>query len=165
MNKFVIGMVAIMMVVLTAFMGCVGDGDATKVIVRASDEVIGVGGMVYVDVFIEPNKNISGAQFNIEYNPSVFSCFVVLHGDIVSMVDDFYFFDGNIDVDNGIVEGVAFCTLGENSSINSNGTMAILCFVAVSTGVCEFELHDVVVGDMEGKELSVVTENVKIEVV
>lgn len=153
-NKILVGLLAVVIILSTALMGCIDrNGVDAKIALNSSDNTTSVGGLVYVDVWLEPNQNISGVQFNMRFNPDVFSCHSVLFGN--STDDDFYHFDANIDNEEGTIEGFAFCTLGEGSSIDVNGSIATVVFFAMSCGSGTFELYNVIVGNEKGKELPV----------
>ena len=166
MNKFLIGMVAIIMLLSTAFMGCIdrnGDGKANMVL-EPSDNTTSIGALVYVMVYMEPEGKVSGAQFSMTYNKDIFSCNGVLIWDGV-YGGGYYHFDPDIDNSNGRIEGFALCTLGEDVLFDNDTMIAIVIFSAIQTGVGEFELYDVVVGDSNGKEVPVKTTVTQIEVI
>ena len=165
-NKFLIGMVAVIMLLSTAFMGCIdgnGDVDAT-IVLGPSGDIADVGGMVYVNVVLATNSSISGAQFNMEYNPDIFIYSGSLIGESIDG-NPIYSFYPRVDIDNGNIEGFSFCTLGEGSSISGNESIIIFVFIASHVGVGEFKIYDVIVGDSNGEKLDVDVTNTQIEVI
>ena len=106
-----------------------------------------------VFVNITPNNAIAGAQFTLNFNPSILTANGVTEGNMLKQGGaSTYFLPGQIDNQNGKVTGVAVAITGPGQTVSGAGTLAVIAMTAKYTsGTSPLNLTSVIVGDMSGK--------------
>ena len=110
-----------------------------------------------VNINVQPNKAIAGAQFSLTYNPSLVSINSVTEGNLFNQGGvSTYFMDGTINNTTGILSNVADVITTPGQTDSSSGTIAVITMTACSTnGTCPLILSNVVAGDINGNSLTV----------
>lgn len=115
-----------------------------------------------VEVFIEPDASISGAEFTLMYDPSLLKVTRVSEGAFLKQTEEQTMFSsGTIDNTNGTVTGVYGFMLGKERTLKA-GTFARAEFTALGKEeIAHIELRDVTVTNSTGAKLPVAVTNGK----
>ncbi|OEU41158.1 hypothetical protein BGV40_16540 [Methanosarcina sp. Ant1] len=99
-----------------------------------------------VNISIEPDAPISGAQFDFIFNKSLANIKSVQEGNMLSQNGaKTYFSNGTVDSSTGLIKHIYSSVLG-NSSVSSPGILATINMTAgSSTGVAKLNLSNVVI--------------------
>ena len=94
--------------VVGLFVPCIVSADpATAVTVEPASKVVGVGETFTVDIVVDPDTDIAGAQFSLSFDPSVVTANDVTEGNLLSQGGaSTYFIPGIIDNGAGTITGV-----------------------------------------------------------
>jgi Cohesin domain len=144
--------------VVALFVPCVvSAGPATAVTVEPISSKVGIGDTFSVDIFVEPDTDIAGAQFNLSFNASVVMANTVTEGNLFSQGGaSTFFMSGTINNVAGTITNVAGATAIPGASVSQSGTFATVTFTA-GTGVGTSALHfgKVVVGNLQGQAVAI----------
>lgn len=107
-----------------------------------------------VEVFIEPDASVSGAEFSLTYDPSLLVVTRVSEGSFLKQSgEQIMFSPGTTDNTNGTVTGVYGFMLGRERTLRA-GTFASIEFTALGKeDVALLELTDVTVTNSTGAKL------------
>ncbi|MDK2834091.1 MAG: hypothetical protein PWR29_270 [Methanolobus sp.] len=132
--------------------------------VQISPESVRVNetGNFSVEVFIEPDAPVSGAEFALTYDPSLLEVTRVSEGSFLKQSgDQIMFSPGTTDNINGTVSGVYGFMLGRERALRA-GTFASIEFTALGNeDIALIELRDVTVTNSTGAKLPVSVTNGK----
>jgi hypothetical protein len=108
-----------------------------------------------INIIVEPNNPIAGAQFNMIFNPSLVTVNNVSKGNLFSKNNaSTYFIPGTINNSSGTITGVAEAIIGTGQTISESGILAVITMTAGSTlGSCPLNLSSVIIGDVNGQPL------------
>jgi hypothetical protein len=116
-----------------------------------------------VNISIEPDAPISGAQFDFLFNNSLANIESVKEGDMLSQASaKTYFHKGTVDSNAGLIKHIFGSVLG-NSRVSSPGIFATINLTAGSnTGVAKFNLSNVIISGTNSKLVSSITKNASV---
>ena len=123
----------------------------TVVTVTPSKIVVAPGEVFTVAVGIAPSVPISGAQFDLAFNPQAVQITKVEEGEIFKPGGgQSFFMPGQIDNADGTLKAVAGVMIGAGKETSVAGVMAIITCTAVSAGKTSmFVLSNVIVANKE----------------
>lgn len=138
----------------------------TTVGVSAQGEAVSSGSQFTIDILVQPGSAIAGAQFNLTFDPSLVTVNSVTEGNLFKQNGaNTYFVPGQINNNTGTVSGVCGVITTPGQTISSVGTLAIIaCTARSATGTSRLELFNVVVGDSNGKAISLNVVNGQVSV-
>lgn len=119
MRKVIISLVAL--IAILAFLSSTAAA-ASKVTLQPSSKSVYAGESVTVNVIVTPDTPITGMQFDLEFDGSVFQVVDVKEGELFSQRGQGTFFSPG-QVGDGTLRNVYGCVLG-NSSVLVPGTFA-----------------------------------------
>ena len=139
---------------------------ATNVSVSPSTQTVSQGESFSINVSIEPDTAIAGAQCNLQFNSSLVQVNSVAEGELFKQKGaNTVFIPGTIDNTSGVVTGIygfILNTEGAPKSISTPGTFAIISLTANNTaaGTSPLNLTDiphisVIVSSPEGTAVSI----------
>ncbi len=113
-----------------------------------------------LSVYVEPDVPISGCQFNLHFDSSLVNVTSVSEGDLLNQDGANTIFDpGSIDNTQGTVINVFAVILGK-SNVSTPGVFANISLVALNqSGICTFEMFNVVISNSTGHALPVILNN------
>jgi len=134
---------------------------STLMTVSAPTQSVNLGTQLTVNILVQPNSPIVGAQFNLSFNPSLVNVNNVAEGNLFKQNGaNTYFIPGTINNNTGIVTGVACVAIGNGQSISNPGIFAVITMTTMtSTGTSTLNLSNVIVGDINGQSLGVTLVN------
>ena len=124
----------------------------TLVYVTPSAQNVANGETFTMNVTIDPDTSIAGAQFDLSFNASLVSADSVTEGDLLSQDGASTFFSpGTIDNAAGTITGVAGAITTPGANVSSPGVSATIRMTAkMVDGTSLLNLSNVIVGDMNG---------------
>ncbi len=128
---------------------------STNVNLMVPAGVIEPGNYVTVNVYLQPNQPIAGAQFSLSFNPEMVKVESITEGDLLKQDGaNTYFTSGQINNNLGTVSGVFGAITSPGNTVSSPGTFAVVNIVAGSTGgSCPLTLSGVIVGNINGQSV------------
>jgi hypothetical protein len=119
--------------------------------------VAGVGETFTVDIVVDPDTEIAGAQFGLSFDPSVVTANGVTEGDFLSQSGaSTYFIAGIIDNVAGTITGVFGTIEAEGETVSQSGIFATISFTAgTAAGTSALALTNVIVGDLQGQAVDI----------
>lgn len=155
-TKGLIFLVALTLTLLTPFNVGLVSAQSTTVTVSPQSQSVEVGQNFSIDIVIIPATEIAGAQFDLNFDPSLLTVTSVEEGNLFKQGGaSTYFNSGTINNDTGTVTGVAGVILGPNS-VSSPGTFAIVHFTAKNTeDTSSLTLSNVIVGNPDGEAVPI----------
>ena len=156
---FIISIFAITAVI--CFPTPISAAGSTLMTVSAPTQSVSLGTQFTVNILVQPNSPIVGAQFNLSFNPSLVNVNNVTEGNLFKQNDaNTYFIPGTINNNTGIVTGVACVAIGNGQSVSNPGTFAVITMTArTNTGTSTLNLSNVMIGDINGQSLGVTLVN------
>ena len=142
-TRLVVELIAVLLISLfLGFMPSSIAAETTTVKISPIAQNVSCGQNFSIDVVIEPHTAIAGAQFNLQFDPSLVQVNNVTEGNLFNQNgSDTIFGSGTIDNNTGIVKYVWGNILGAGENISSLGTFAIINFTAkTSDGVSPLNL-------------------------
>ena len=129
--------------------------------VSAPTQPVSSGAQFTVNITVQPNNSIAGAQFNLSFNPSLVTANSVSEGNLLKQNGaSTYFSPGQIDNNAGTISGVAGAITTPGQTVSASGTFAVITFTAGSAmGTCSLTLSNVIIGDINGQAVPVSTSN------
>ena len=105
-----------------------------------------------VSIMVQPNNPISGAQFNLSFNPSLATINSITEGNLFNQNGaSTYFFGGTINNTAGTVSGVADAIIGAGKNVSASGSLAVINMTARTTGgTSALNLSNVILADANG---------------
>jgi hypothetical protein len=160
MNKY-LKIVTFLLVSATVLLPCgtLEAAGTTNVSVSGPLADIAPGSQFTINISIQPDKPIAGAQFSLSFDPALVTVNSVSEGDLLKQNGaNTFFAPGNIDNNLGSISGVSGAIISPGNSASSPGNLAVIKLVAKSIeGTCSFALSSVVVGDINGQSLPIGT--------
>jgi hypothetical protein len=125
--------------------------------VSAPAQAVSTGTRFAVNITVQPNNAIAGAQFNLSFNPALVTVNSVDEGNLLKQGGaSTYFMPGTINNTAGTVTGVAGAITTPGQTVSTLGTFAVITFTAGTTkGTSTLTLANVIVGDINGQAVSV----------
>lgn len=131
---------------------------ASSVTLSLSPQVISLGDTFTVNVFVEPDVPIAGIQLNLKFNDTLVHVDDVTEGDIFTQSGLGTFFN-NGSIEPGLLSNVYGGILGP-SNVSTPGIFTNINLVALNqSGICTFELFNVVISNSTGHTLPVIVNN------
>jgi hypothetical protein len=133
----------------------------STVSVSAPTQVISSGTQFTVNITVQPNTAIAGAQFNLSFNPSLVNVNSVTEGNLFNQNGArTYFVPGMINNNSGTITGVEDAIFSSGQTASKAGTFAVISMTALAnSGTCTLTLSNVIVGDINGQSLGVTLVN------
>lgn len=109
-----------------------------------------------VNIYIEPDTSVSGAQFDFTFNSTLVNVKDVQEKNALSQTGTTTMFSaGSIDNSQGTVAGVYSLILGKDL-VTKPGTLATINLVSTGrSGVCKLQLSNVIVSNSSGNSMPV----------
>ena len=148
--------------------------DETAFIISPSARSIPVGQSFTINIIIEPDRPIAGAQLNLKFNSSLIVVDSVEEGNLFKQNDsDTLFNGGNIDNTAGIVShvwGNILNTSGAPKNVSTQGVFAVINVTSYRAGVSNLSLVEIypigiMAADSSGNPVPVNITNATIEVI
>jgi len=145
----------------------------TIVSISPSVKTVSRGETFTVDVYVEPDREIAGMQFNLKFNSSLLKVNSVSEGDLFKGDSDIintFFNPGTIDNEKGIIKYVYGCILTPGENVSSPGTFATINITASDkAGTSQLSFIDippisVIVTDPEGNPVPIELKNGSVNV-
>jgi hypothetical protein len=156
-------LILIPILALASYLPIIPVSAASPVIVTVSPPMqpLSHGQQFTVDINVQPNNAIAGAQFNLTYNPLLVSINSVTEGNLFNQGGAAtYFMAGTVNNTAGTLTNVADVITTPGQTDSSPGTLAVITMTASSaSGTCPLTLSNVVVGDINGISLAVTLVN------
>lgn len=113
-----------------------------------------------LSVYVEPDAPISGCQFNLHFDNYLVNVISLSEGNLLNQDGaDTIFGQGSIDNSQGTVTNV-FAVILEKSNVSTPGIFTNINLVALNhSGMCTFELFNVVISNSTGHTLPVIVNN------
>jgi len=130
---------------------------ATAVMVEPASKVVSIGETFTVDIVVDPDTDIAGAQFGLSFDPSVVTANGVTEGNLLSQGGaSTYFMSGIIDNVAGTITGVFGAITADGETLSQSGIFATISFTAgTAVGTSALDLTDVIVGDLQGQAVDI----------
>jgi hypothetical protein len=127
----------------------------TAVTVEPASKVVGIGDIFTVDIFIDPDTNIAGAQFNLSFDALVVTANGVTEGNLLSQGGASTFcMTGTIDNLAGTITDVVGAVAAPGASVSASGTFATVSFTAMAAGASALDLSNVIVANILGQAVA-----------
>ena len=142
------------LLVVGLFVPCIASADlATAVTVQPASKVVGIGDTFTVDIFVDPDTAIAGAQFDLSFDALVVTVNDVTEGELLSQGGaSTFFMSGIIDNVAGTITSVSAATAIPGESVSQSGTFATISFTAgTAVGTSALDLTSVIVGIYRGR--------------
>jgi hypothetical protein len=129
---------------------------ATAVTVEPASNKVGIGDTFTVDIFVDPDTAIAGAQFNLSFDASVVTANGVTEGNLLSQGGaSTFFMTGTINNVAGTITNVAGATAIPGASVSGQGTFATVSFTATAVGTSALHLSKMIVGNLQGQAVAI----------
>ena len=134
--------------------------------VVAPSETVGQEEQFTVDIFVEPNNDIAGMQFNLSFDPSLATANSIVEGDLLNQNGaSTYFSPGVIDNKAGTITAVYGAITSPGQTVSTAGTFATITLTTgTQGGTCPLSLSNVIVGDIGGNPVSVNVANGSVDI-
>jgi hypothetical protein len=131
---------------------------ATSVSILPSVETVAPGEQFTLDVYVKPDTQVAGLQFDLEFDSSLVTIESIEEGDFFSSTGYPVMFNpGTIDNDSGTATQI-YGTLIMGDGTSDEGTFCSIGMKASEeTGTSQIRIENIVVGDDKGDELDAVT--------
>lgn len=152
MKKVIISLIAL--IAILAFLSSTAAA-TTKVALQPSLKSVYAGENITVDVIVTPDTQVSGMQFDLEYDGSLFQVASVTEGNLFSQSGQSTFFIPG-QAGTGTLKNVYGCILG-NSSVSTPETFATITLASNSgvKGTSQFYLKNVTISSSSSKPVDV----------
>jgi hypothetical protein len=129
---------------------------ATAVTVEPPNQNVGRGVNFTVDIYVVPDTDIAGAQFNLSFDASVVTANNVTEGNLLKQGGASAFFTpGTIDNVAGTIIRVLGAITTSGETVSQSGIFATVSFTAkTAEGASALDLSNVIVGDPQGRAVS-----------
>jgi hypothetical protein len=161
MRKVIISLITLIAVL--AFLSSTAAA-ASKVSLQPSSKSVYAGENITLNVVVTPDTQISGIQFDLEYDGSLLQVAGVTEGNLFSQSGQSTLFSPG-QTGNGTLKNVYGCILG-SSSVSTPGTFATITLASNSgvKGTSQFYLKNVTVSSSASKPADVRLVNTSITV-
>jgi len=127
----------------------------TVVSISPETQSVGENQDFTLNIYIEPDAPISGAQFDLIFDNSLVNVREIREGDLFKQKGTTMFSQGSIDNSQGTATGAYGLILGKNT-VTTSGTLATVYLSSTdSSGVCKLQLSNVVVSNPDGCSMPV----------
>jgi len=139
---------------------------SSQVILQPSSRVVSAGNTVDLNVFVVPDTEIAGVQFDLEFDSSVLQVTNVTEGDLFKQKQSSRetFFNTSL-TDEGTLKTVYGCILGKGGvstpGVFSTVTLSSNSDVENTSEIC---LKNVIISSPEGNEIEVKEVNTSIKI-
>jgi hypothetical protein len=139
------------------FVPClVAASPATAVSIEPIGSKVGVGDSFSVDIVVDPDTNIAGAQFSLSFDAAVLMANSVQEGNLLSQDGaPTFFLPGTIDNGAGTITNVAGAIALRGASVSQSGAVATVSFTATAVGASELHFGTVIVGNLQGQAVAI----------
>jgi hypothetical protein len=140
------------------FFPCLTSADpATTVRVDPASNEVDIGETFTVDIFVDPDTGIAGAQFSLSFDPSLITANEVTEGNLLSQGGaSTYFMAGTIDNVAGTITGVAGFITAPGEVVSQSGIFAIISFTTgTAVGTSALDLSNVIVGNLQAQAVDI----------
>ena len=154
--------------VIGLFVPCMVSADPeTAVTVEPASKVVGVGETFTVDIVVDPDAEIGGAQFSLSFDPSLVTANDVIEGNLLSQGGaSTYFISGAIDNAAGSITGVFGAITADGETVSQSGVFATISFTAgAAVGTSALDLTNVIVGDSQGQAMDIEVTDGRVSVI
>ncbi|WP_160174947.1 PGF-pre-PGF domain-containing protein [Methanococcoides methylutens] len=134
----------------------------TGVSLSPANQSVELGSEIVVNVYVEPDMPISGAQFDLYFDGSVLDVKSVSEGDLFSKTGTTLFGEGTFDNTTGNII-YAHSVLFEKE-VTSPGILATIVFKTTATGQSNLQLVNVVVSNSDGTAVPITVENAVVSI-
>ena len=133
----------------------------TIVSISPSTQTVPLGQTFTIDITIDPDVAIAGAQFDLSFDPSLVRANSVTEGNLLKQGGaSTYFSRGTIDNAAGKITGVAGVIITPGQTVSSPGVFATIQMTAKSVeGTSPLDLLNVIVGDINGNPVPIAVNN------
>lgn len=123
--------------------------------VSTPGQAVSPGEQFTISINVEPNNDIAGMQFNLNFPPDMVTVDNVVEGNLLNQNGaSTYFNAGQIDNMAGTVNGVFGAIITPGQTVATSGTFAVITMTAGSVGGSyPLTLSSVVIGDIQGEAL------------
>jgi len=136
-TKIFASLVGLLLVLLMLMTGITPASATTTVIISPSTQIVSQGQSFTINISIEPDTAIAGAQFNLQFNSSIVNVNGVVEGELFKQNGANTLFNpGTIDNVAGVVThvwGNILNTSGAPKNVSTSGTFAIINITASNT--------------------------------
>ena len=131
---------------------------ASSISILPSVETTAPGGEFTLDISVKPDTQIAALQLDLEYDSSLLTIESIEEGDLFANTGSPVMFNpGDIDSTEGTVSQI-YGTLIMGEGTSEEGDLCRIKFVAAEgTGNCHLRINNVIMGDLQGNELDVIT--------
>jgi hypothetical protein len=146
------------LLVVSLFFPCIASADpATAVMVQPTSKVVGIGDAFTVDIFVDPDTEIAGAQLDLSFDVLAVTANDVTEGNLLSQGGaSTFFMSGTIDNVAGAVTSVAGAIAIPGASVSQPGTFVTISFTAGTVGGTSLlDLSNVIVGNLQGQSVAI----------
>ncbi|WP_048173544.1 cohesin domain-containing protein [Methanosarcina siciliae] len=135
---------------------------ATQVTLRPLSKVVESGSPITVDIFVDPDTEIAGMQFDLKFDGSVLQVTDVTEGDLFKQNGTETFFNPG-QKDTGTLKNVYGCILGKGeASTSARFATVTLSSTPGKRGVAQIYLQNVTVSSREGNAVQTRVKNTSI---
>ena len=161
-------------ILLFAISASIANMEETAFIVSPSVPSIPVGQSFSINIIIEPDRPIAGAQLNLKFNSSLIVVDSVEEGNFFKQNgSDTLFNGGNIDNTAGVVShvwGNILNTSGAPKNVSTPGVFAVIKVTSYRAGISNLSLVDILpigimAADSSGNPVPVNITNASIEII
>src|SRR5690242_1252599 len=108
---------------------------------------VAAGNTFAVDVNISNVSDLFAFQFDITFNPGILSATSIIEGAFLPGGGTTFFIPGTIDNSGGTISSNADTLIGAISGVSGGGTLAILDFTTLGTGMSAIDIANVTLLD------------------
>ncbi|UGV41025.1 PGF-pre-PGF domain-containing protein [Methanococcoides orientis] len=135
----------------------------TGVSLSPANQSVGLGSEIVVNVYVEPDMPISGAQFDLYFDGSVLDVKSVSEGDLFSKTGNTFFDGGTVDNSAGTIIYAHSVILGKDE-VTSPGILATIVFKTTGSGQSNLQLANVVVSNSTGAAVPITVGNAVVSI-
>ncbi|NYT18854.1 MAG: PGF-pre-PGF domain-containing protein [Methanosarcinales archaeon] len=135
----------------------------TLVILSPANQSVEVGSEFVVNVYLEPDMPLSGAQFDLYFDGSVLDVKSISEGDLFSDTATTLFNEGTIDNTAGTITRAHSVLLGKDE-VTSPGILAKIRFEATGAGRSELQMVNVAVSNSSGTAVPIAVGNAVVHI-
>ena len=153
--------IAVALVVSVNLSGSILAAGTSVISVSAPAQAVSYGTQFTVNINVQPNNAIAGAQFNLSFNPALVSVNSITEGNLFKQGGaSTYFKQGTVNNTTGTVMGVAGAITTPGKTVSSAGIFAVITMTAgTSQGTSTLNLSNVIVGEIDGQSISLTVVN------
>lgn len=133
----------------------------TVVSLSPDNQSVELGSEIVVDVYIEPDMPISGAQFDLYFDGSVLDVKSISEGDLFSNTATTFFSEGTVDNTAGTI--IHAYSAGKDE-VTSPGILATIVFKTTGSGQSNLQMVNVVVSNSNGTAVPISIENAVVSI-